>query len=1662
MNTAPGSHGPTWRTPPPASAVPATPSAPGWQVAPPRTPYRPRWRRLAAVAVGGLAALAAVTWVVLWIRPPEPARLVVLQAGYDATLAVPPNPYGKAAARELATLTKSGGWLGSRARLHGSSDPGRLTRPGPHQLMPEIDAGRERCVVVVLAAHGGRDRDGAFLFPDDATPDPAHRLRVNALVDRLAQLPADRQKLLVLDAAQCMAFPDLGLLHNDFAAAVEDLNDAIAAVPNLVVFMSTGSDQRSWVCPEWEQSTFAHFLHEGLTGAADADGDRRVSGWEVIEYVRPRVHDWARDHRAALQSPVVLPRGGEGERRARAMHLAMAADGQPSPAAPTPFEPPTEIRQAWEEYRALAHGTPPPQAYTPHLWRQYEAWVLRQEQHLLAGDADGARAAREKAADLRRRIEDDRRLGVRPQTLALPVGVGSVPQVAELPASFIVGIARVANPDPSITPAERLKEWEQVRPLAAGLDPESARLLWATALLRFVAEDPAGRLPVVPVVLPFIESGFAVRPAELHFLAMLAAHAPPPEKSTAIGPLLSQVLSLRERAEAAAACVPGRRYPYAEVCQPWVLGDIRKGDESRRPAEDLCFATGEKDWGDAATRAAEAGRHYTRAVETAARIRSVVAAWHTGAARVPGLGEWLTREAELRTLPDRLAREAAFRADLGVWGRIHAAGELVWSRQPTTDPAALDALGGDLDSRTRALDTRLARQVNELIETRPEFEGKVTPRAEAVRWWHETDAALTAPPPDEIAPARRVDLLRESRRVSRQLLVTARTRPERLPDVSPELTRERAFDAARRRGLFLLARIGRTDFAALTAGKAGDGYTQIEFRVGESGFPAAGRQSLAEAGSRLGEVLSAIPQAVGGPASPGGDRLTRLATAPAEIAGNPAAQLRRVGTRALLLAQARRTLEDHWYDGRGGPYYRLAIEQLAADAGRVSPAPAPGPDEFASLKAAAEEFPVQSAVPARVAVTDEPTPEVRIPLTRPTGVSGRPGFAVFWAELPFPPTPKKGELPPPPGRVPVATDPAAPLPPLVRPLARPVGPPPATPLPQSGPLRVNGFYRGRFLAGNGVVDLYSVPHQAAVTTPPVDPFAKLAVRADPALAAKYALGSGSVAIVLDCSGSMRPDPTVRGNRGLYPTAVDALGDVLAALPPGATVSVRTFGQRTPGAKSAEDTIRVMVPPTSLPFDRSPVLNGIVYQASGVTTNDLYDKSPVVRAVLEAKESLKTAPGPFKAVVLISDAVDTRFAEDPAFASPKRSIPDVLRAEFTDSGVPLCVVALPVWHPAELAAQAAFKVVEKLRPAGRLVPPEKAKELGVWLRSGLSPRVRYTVEPVETDTPVAPFDLTATADPPDDWFAGKLPRGRYRVRVAGDLDFRHDVWLGPGDRLLLDLIEDGARLSLKRHWFAATTPALARAGGDEAWKLALLQNRFDGGKVRMVATAEGRPPTAAVVAVDRIGDVWFEVAPVVPRPEPVAVRWRAVSGFPGPSWSVDVTGWPGVPGGVGAAAPMVEAWWNADGPYPTTGDPWVPPDLGKMTETRNVKIGPGEGAVTLDAVTIETHRVEVRPGEFEPRPCLVARLTHPAGRPVWVRPVGTAPLGSEVRFYRDANKVTCLYWWETPTLTADDVAARVTGFGVVSLATAKAGPHLELKNVPAPSENSPVAVPPAGR
>src|SRR5207248_11632360 len=85
--------------------------------------------------------------------------------------------------------------------------------------------------------------------------------------------------------------------------------EQIKRVPNLVVLCSSDVDQLSWTSEEWRQTIFTHFVIEGLKGAASQGRAKRISAYELFEYVKQSVREWVWSNRDAVPEPILL--GGE-------------------------------------------------------------------------------------------------------------------------------------------------------------------------------------------------------------------------------------------------------------------------------------------------------------------------------------------------------------------------------------------------------------------------------------------------------------------------------------------------------------------------------------------------------------------------------------------------------------------------------------------------------------------------------------------------------------------------------------------------------------------------------------------------------------------------------------------------------------------------------------------------------------------------------------------------------------------------------------------------------------------------------------------------------------------------------------------------------------------------------------------------------------------------------------------------------------------------------------------------------------------------------------------------------------------------------------------------------------------------------------------------------
>ncbi|MCE9531725.1 MAG: hypothetical protein K8T89_11475, partial [Planctomycetes bacterium] len=288
-------------------------------------------------------------------------------------------------------------------------------------------------------------------------------------------------------------------------------------------------------------------------------------------------------------------------------------------------------------------------------------------------------------------------------------------------------------------------------------------------------------------------------------------------------------------------------------------------------------------------------------------------------------------------------------------------------------------------------------------------------------------------------------------------------------------------------------------------------------------------------------------------------------------------------------------------------------------------------------------------------------------------------------------------------------------------------------------------------------------------------------------------------------------------------------------------------------------------------------------------------------------------------------------------------------------------------------------------------------------------------------------------------------GKFFVRVGADQVLTPMAQIDAGDRLLARIVDRRGSLALERVFFANEAASLARGPADPQayWKSAVLEHRLtEKGGSRLLAVVEDRPPIGVDVQACRIGDAYFDLAAVTPGKKAFSTRVTRVDGYPAPAFRFTTRAWPSQQDGLPAPASL-ESWWNPPGTSVAVATLDMP---SPFREPLPIEIG--KDVVTIDSFAIEEHEVEVRPGVIEKRSCLSVRLSHPSQRAYLVRVHDAGLQGVEQRFYREANRVTCLFWRDKPwNLTKMQLE-------LVSLADAERaartqGRYLKLDAIPAP-------------
>jgi hypothetical protein len=1604
-----------------------------WRDAKPATASLRFWR-VSLFGITAIVCLITATWIALWFRLPATSQMLMITTDDDPNWILPHNAYG----RSSVTLLRQESQVGTRLPFK-LSETQFLSSDGMKSWSKSLKQSRESTIAIYFSLHGARDSTGAFLFGSADNKNEQIRLPIRAVLEEIAQLSNRKRKILILDVTTSPHFPQQNVLHQDFASGLLELESEIAAIPNLIVICSSGVDQRSWISPEWKQTAFGHFLVEGMSGWADSNRDGRLNALELIHYVEAHTSEWVRDHRGSIQTPLVLPRGPEGEKRAANIEIGQVnrVVGTATVNKPEPFQISSELENVWKEYRELAAAMPSPLKYVPHLWRNYADGIRRFEELEVAGDSATSQRVRSKTRALKKQIEETLTLTLVPQTLAL----GDLQHFISNDPN--VRLREVMNELVNRTNETRTGYWQTVRHLP-GSDPTRNRIEWCRALLSWIADDPATRLKHAPTLISLVADGLPILPAELHFISMLAQDLPLAKASSNRPALIRKAILIRQLAEDTAVAASKSGFGGGEQILPWLEAVIEEGDRSRRFAEDLLFATNDESPRLADQEFEKAQSIYLEVQQNAEILRQAFAIRELTLAMLPQYANWVAVRPKLKTLQEQIRHAGEVEMIREVWQQVYFLNHLLLLSSPRTNQdrnvqlQEIQRISQQVNSRFGKIQESYAKTIENLLSIPPECDGKTETRAEVVHWLQQALPAFCVVSHDENAIKKHLRLLVETQRVTRLLLIPQQSQEVAIKTPSEEENRVAVFESVASQGLFHLSRLG-FDHWMDNKSEQNRIYNEIEFQLRRFPQQVDARQTLITLTNQLDGIETKFRTEVAERATTDlsqlgfEDPILRSIHFPIPLARNPIQQLRINQIENLLLHQATRTLRDGWFGG-SIPYYRLAGRMLLSDRERYA-TPEKAKETLLLANSLEQDFlfPLDVIAPQQAIVTDEPNLAVRYDLKQQAEDPRGYGWPVMGLE------PRDGgpniQLPY------IRKNDTAPqeVVDTIQLESNDLQVRPKVVMKES---RLNGYFRGQRMTKVVSIEQHPLADRIVKKTAPPTESQLLAV-VSPELT-RFGTGDGNLALVIDCSGSMRPDPKNPDDQGRFTQSIALVEKLIKQMPRGITLQIWTYGRRKPDAKQSEDTVELTQEPILWDGDSEKTLAAMKLRLQGI---EAWDRSPIMRTLIKAKESLSKSPRNQNAIVLISDADDNRFAQDRESNPNRRSISEALRSEFDSGNVRLHVIAFEPQNQEEINVQKQFEVVKELRQPGLFLRPEQIELLSKKLFVAFDPRIVGQLSDINPrgsqlseQMEILPEIAFNSAE------YRRLRAGKYELKIQSlqDLELKFD--LDPGEKVLTDIVLRDRKPLAERFQFVEQAPGFKRKARTEnnQWSGGIIDHQLlNQNASRIVSLLEDRAKPGILKAA-KISDVWWELSSKsLPR---VSINTRRNYNYPAPAWQLDINTWP-KPGEGQTESATLEAWWSEERPFSKIA---VMPCFPKKTDDVPLAdLRVGSDRIQIISMGLESHCVS---SELEKRTCLTVRLSVPKDEMYWVRLPNQIAIQSEIRWFREANRVSCLFWKEQPWTKVD--VASINEFDLLSLKeikaeARKAGRYLLIGAVPAP-------------
>ncbi|TWT75592.1 hypothetical protein Pla123a_31020 [Posidoniimonas polymericola] len=1616
------------------------------EASPPRARFGPsgrpagrRRRLLFAWSSATAALLLVLVFATTLLSPPAPVSLMTVGAHYAENLATPHNARGW---NGLETLCRLGAQSES-FRLAGQSLLHADATPLPADRCFEWPAAVKKLTgdtaVLVVSAHGGGDDQGPFLLRSEATAadEPTTRLRVADLLAALRKSPAEQHKLVVFDATSQFGMARLGLLQNRFAAELAKLDPEIQSIPNLVFVCASSDGERSWPAAGGGATLFLQTFIEGLRGAApDPDANGRLSGGELVSFVRTGVADRVATRNRREQNVLVLPAGAEGASRLDAMDLALVNKHYQPPGPAKAVSDVAQFSAPWDRLRVLGQQLEEPATTAPISWRRYRRLLIRHEQLLAAGApklaADIAQLIDAAGGDLQA-IASDLRQQFDPVQLPAAASAGPIkaePIVEKLLAAGPAAARAAWGKQQEAVPADQL--------------PGLRRRVYDLLLDRF-AESPSARLAETAAYLKAIDAPDAPRPAEAHLVVMLEQGLPTGREASRWDQPLRQAVATRRHAERTLRGMGLAKSRVAPMLDSWLRTPFEQADQRRRDGEDLLFS-GDEYLPRALTALAEADAAYLSLRRDADALAHAIIVRDRSFDLLPfysdAIGMLLQASEDDRDDFQRLAKPLE-----SAWTCAHALSELIESERPLRHdqaglPKDLAKHSGELEKRLATLRSAMRAWQADLVErSGPSF-------------WNNRDAALLAP---ELDDSQRVRLLSVTPPAFGDAMRTDRAAMDALAGL-PEWRRTESV----RRALLAVAAIGseRYEEGAHQHNRFDEVAKQLQDEHADLGGVLAGIETdLAKVYKtcqlRLVHASELVRNGLQNDA--GFDQLRQAAEIERGLAPGvdakpglgPIEQLQKVRRFRLLLANARRAVTDGWNadPDASAPYSQRVAAAYLARADRLIPGLSDTQELWQQSKAAVS-IGIQS--PQRIDLVSALGPatayEVCGDLSGIAAVDVTGGAVVVSKA----PAAGKRQAYPVNGRAGLAAPRLIVEAPSLLAAVDPVAP-----AAETHPIQIHAWLRGHTATIETPVVVHRRP-DAADFRPPPPKQAALSLVASDAVRGRLRHG-GAVAFVLDASGSMAPTGDPAASK--YVQAVEALRAMLAETPAGVRVSVWVFGQAVGPQKTvdnAESTITQVLSPVEWDPTNRDLLDRI---AAGLAYPRVqpWNESPLGRALLTAAGDFRGVSGP-RAVIAITDGYDNRLESDAAANPKKLPLGGLVKQQLAGTDIALQVIGFRVAPQEQADARKQFKFLASLSPPGRWWEASQRSELDAALRAALGGGRADAVAKVSplgaADDLLAEVEIQTPSDSPA---TTPLSAGAYRLDLVaaapGSPESR--VSVRGGDLLVLRLTSAAKGLTLTPDTQAGLPRHTMGVQENDAWRVRLLQRRRlpSHATAQLIALERKRSPSAPpeqTLRVTHPEHLWIACGDDADG----AIDWTPVYGYPVSCWEVTCA-----PESSASTGPL-QLWWTVPGQELSSlslrrkEDFQQPADLaGRAWDLQGL-------AVKIERAAVESCVLPDEQGRPTRQDSLVIEVA--CQRPCLISVAGVDAAGRQQRVFHDAERSVARFW----PVSAEQTAETLQGVTIVTLDDLKRFAQdqqqsLTFERLPAASPSEPRPLPAAG-